>query len=104
MKKKMVFMYKMQVGGDKYNSKCKVRLRALRSNCYSCSYIPLHALFFKFLLLEKKKEWFIYPMFTHQIGDSLLPRNNRVIKCLPKEFYNFLISNILASCFCCTTL
>lgn len=43
-------------------------------------------------------------MFTHQIGDSLLPRNNRVIKCLPKEFFNFIISNILASCFCCTTL
>lgn len=38
-------------------------------------------------------------MFTHQIGDSLLPRNNRVIKCLPKEFYNFLISNILARVF-----
>lgn len=61
MKKKMVFMYKMQVGGDKYNSKCKVRLRPLRSNCYSCSYIPLHALFFKFLsLAHREKENGLY--------------------------------------------
>lgn len=67
----MVFMYKMQVGGDKYNSKCKVRLRALRSNCYSCSYIPLHALFFKFLSLEKKRMVYISHVHTSDWRQSI---------------------------------